>query len=123
MLFLLVLLGLVMTCIIAAAKGAWLLAVVAGAGPLAFGLWTWARVRREERAMAGPQCIPIPPSWLQEKVAEEPDGLAFKTPRREGDEVWSFSAPKEMWEQLAGYGGYALLREGVVIETSVTILN
>lgn len=42
---------------------------------------------------------------------------------RPGDEVWQFSSPVESWEDLSGRMGYAVVRDGEVIEHIVTLMN
>lgn len=34
----------------------------------------------------------------------------FLLERQPGDELWEFSSPPESWRQLAGRGGYAIIR-------------
>lgn len=112
--------------ILSISSGAWVAGLAQGALPILFGCWLWVHHRREEARLRAPQLIPIPQSWLGQKLAsmeEMPAGCAFKTEARRGDEVWSFSAPEEMWSQLCGYGGFALLREDEIVETIVTHLN
>lgn len=50
--------------------------------------------------------------WLEWKV--------FKSLYREGDIVRAFDSPSDYWDSLCGMDGYALIREGKVIETMIT---
>ena len=47
----------------------------------------------------------------------------FKTGIRPGDELWYFCSPAETWQQLAGRRGYAILRDGRVVDHVLTKLN
>lgn len=42
---------------------------------------------------------------------------------QDGDELWEFTSPAEYWENLAGRGGVALVRDGKIVETVVTIMS
>ena len=93
----------------------------------------------------------IPKEWLQEKlsvadaeaahpginddrVARFPDAAKafgfqhreweeFKAAMLPGDELWAFASPAELWEDLAGRAGFALVRDGVPIKIIVTVMN
>lgn len=39
----------------------------------------------------------------------------------DGDEVWSFRSPPPTWNQFCGCAGYAVLRDGEIIRTLVTM--
>ena len=85
-------------------------------------------------------CELVPPSWLFGPVdinEMESDWLdkpgpygvpteawiKLKSKMVEGDEIRAFSAPEEYWKNLAGRAGYALVREGKVIASIVTMMN
>ena len=85
--------------------------------------------------------------WLQRRVtvaeaeaahmvrapALGPDPVPFGFSNREwrellaeiqdGDELLDFSSPPETWEQLMGWEGYALVRQGKVVEIIGTAMN
>jgi hypothetical protein len=42
---------------------------------------------------------------------------------QDGDELWEWSTPDTFWQSLSGRGGYAIVRNGKVIETTITIEN
>jgi hypothetical protein len=42
---------------------------------------------------------------------------------QEGDEMWKWSTPDSFWQALCGRGGYAIIRNGKVIESIITIEN
>ena len=82
----------------------------------------------------------IPPEWLFDPVdidEKESDWLdkpgPYGVPREawikmksqmvEGDDIRAFSAPEDYWKNLAGRAGYALVREGKVIASIVTMMN
>ena len=88
--------------------------------------------------------IEVPGDWLkapvsaeeidawQAKVAElhkRPRDLVptewerLKAKMLPGDEIWFFASDAESWRQLAGREGYALVRDGDVIDTFVTGIN
>ncbi|WP_158814455.1 hypothetical protein [Methylocapsa sp. S129] len=48
---------------------------------------------------------------------------ALKALMQPGDELWTFSSSAGSWRALAGRAGIALVREGQVIKTLVTIMN
>jgi hypothetical protein len=50
-------------------------------------------------------------------------GISFRTAQKPDDEVWDFSSSRDSWQHLAGRAGLALVRDGTVIETSVTVMN
>ena len=82
----------------------------------------------------------VPPKWLFDPVDIDeiesdwlnksgPYGvpkeawIKMKSQMIEGDEIRAFSAPEEYWKNLAGRAGYALVREGKVIASIVTMMN
>jgi hypothetical protein len=40
-----------------------------------------------------------------------------------GDELWEFASSPESWQQLAGRAGIALVRNGEIVASIVTMLN
>lgn len=42
---------------------------------------------------------------------------------RPGDELWEYRSPPDSWDALAGCAGYALVRDGEVIDDIVTVMN
>jgi hypothetical protein len=82
----------------------------------------------------------IPREWLGSAVpvedveeANSVDGVpfgnrgvewkAFKAAMTEGDEICCFCSPPDSREDLAGRGGYALVRQGEVVKYIVTMMN
>ncbi len=47
----------------------------------------------------------------------------FKTTIQTGDEVWYFCSPRETWQQLAGWRGYAIFRGGRFVGCYTTAEN
>ena len=40
-----------------------------------------------------------------------------------GDELWRFRSPAKTWANMAGRAGYAIVREGKIIRSLVSLLN
>ena len=47
----------------------------------------------------------------------------FGSTLEENDELWKFSSPPDSWQLLCGRSGYALVRNGVVIDTFITKIS
>lgn len=47
----------------------------------------------------------------------------LKSSLRDGDQIWSFCSSPESWEHLAGRAGFAIVREGRVVDSIITIMN
>jgi hypothetical protein len=79
----------------------------------------------------------IPTEWLTEKVsvadaeaANMSDGRPFgfqhlkweklKAKMVPGDELWEFHSPPSTWVHLMGREGYAVVRQGQIIESLIT---
>ena len=56
-----------------------------------------------------------------DNIASDWQGL--KAQMLPGDEIWYFSSGPESWRQLAGREGYALVRDGDVIDSLITGMN
>jgi hypothetical protein len=57
---------------------------------------------------------------------DKPTGKAwekFKASVRPGDEVWYFCSPGETWQHLAGWRGYAVFRDGRVVDHITSAMN
>ena len=81
----------------------------------------------------------IPKEWLQRKTtvadveagfAQEPpvgrwleDWQALVSGMHLGDELWEYCSSLESWQHLAGRAGYAVVREGVVVNEILTMMN
>ena len=78
----------------------------------------------------------IPKEWLSQKAGNAPisehrnlpDMVALrirmawqklKANAREGDEVWAFVNPSNTWKKLGKQTGYALVRDGKIVESTV----
>lgn len=55
-------------------------------------------------------------SWLE-------DWKALVATMQPGDELWSYCSPPDSWHQLAGRAGYAVVRQGEVIDVILTMMN
>ena len=77
----------------------------------------------------------ISTEWLVQRVEEaptsftagHPDGSALRTRMawqklkgraRKGDELWAFANPPSTWRKLGKLKGFALIREGNIVESS-----
>lgn len=40
-----------------------------------------------------------------------------------GDELWKFRSPGTTWANMAGRAGYAIVREGKIVRSLVTLMN
>ncbi len=43
----------------------------------------------------------------------------LKTEARDGDELWAFENPSNTWKKLGRHNGYALVRKGKVIKSTI----
>jgi hypothetical protein len=48
---------------------------------------------------------------------------ALKAGMQPGDELWTFMSPSSSWQALAGRAGIAVVRDGTVIATLLTMMN
>lgn len=79
----------------------------------------------------------ISPEWLVRRVedaptsyqTDDPDRNALRTRMawqklkrnaREGDEVWAYANPQSTWRKLGKLTGYAIVRDGDIIESVET---
>jgi hypothetical protein len=49
--------------------------------------------------------------------------LSFKKQIRQGDQIWRFCSSAETWEDLAGRAGLCIVRDGEVVDSSLTTMN
>jgi hypothetical protein len=83
--------------------------------------------------------VKIPTEWLTQRVENAPTSyhrklapmaalrirMAWQKLKRkagEGDEVWAFENPSNTWKKLGKHTGYALVRDGKIVE-SVTVIR
>jgi hypothetical protein len=45
------------------------------------------------------------------------DWSRFRGRMKSGDEMWHFCSPKPMWAKLMGWEGYAIFRDGRLVDT------
>lgn len=78
--------------------------------------------------MSEPDTWP-PVEWLVEPATDtsaEEYSRWVKDPKlviQDGDVVWRFSSPRESWMYLAGRAGLALVRDGQIVHSRMTILS
>ncbi|MEX2570254.1 MAG: hypothetical protein WD737_03045 [Gemmatimonadota bacterium] len=78
----------------------------------------------------------IPPEWLTQRVEDAPTSFhrdvapgaalrvrsawqKLKSQATEGDELWSFSSPGNQRKKPGRYVGYALVREGKILKSTL----
>ncbi len=78
----------------------------------------------------------IQPEWLSQRVENAPTaqhrGLAampamrirmawqkLKSEAGEGDELWYFENPSNTWKKLGHHTGYALVRKGKIVKSTI----
>ncbi|MGD9741392.1 MAG: hypothetical protein AB7J30_12380 [Hyphomicrobium sp.] len=90
-----------------------------GAKPFPPSEWFTARIDP-----ASPESPPPPidaPAYLA--ISEESGIAELKLRMLEGDEIWTFSSPRETWETLCGRAGIVLVRKGRAVAHIVTEMN
>jgi hypothetical protein len=60
---------------------------------------------------------PVPFGFINDKWQ------ALLAQMQPGDELWEFSSSQESWQALAGRAGFAVVRNGKVIASMVTMMN
>jgi hypothetical protein len=80
--------------------------------------------------------VKVPAEWLTQRVDDAPTSYhrkvgpvaalrvrmawqKLKSRAGEGDELWAFSSPPNSWNRQARYTGYALVRDGRIVESAV----
>ena len=48
---------------------------------------------------------------------------SLKEAMQEGDELWTYCSPAETWEHLCGRAGYAVVRDGEIVDDILTEMN
>lgn len=78
----------------------------------------------------------VPSEWLTQRVENAPTAQhrnlstmasmrirmawqKLKSEAQEGDELWAFENPSNTWKKLGHHSGYALVRKGKVIKSTV----
>ena len=78
----------------------------------------------------------IPNEWLTQRTENAPIALHRNLPQmpamrirmaweklkkeaREGDELWAFENPSNTWKKLGKHTGYALVRDGKIVKSTV----
>ena len=62
----------------------------------------------------------LPKPGLQQLDPVQTEWQMLKAKMLPGDEIWYFSSDPESWRHLAGREGYALVRDGDVIDAITT---
>ena len=45
----------------------------------------------------------------------------LKTVAKDGDELWAFENPSNTWKKLGKHSGYAIVRKGKIVKSTVVI--
>ena len=78
----------------------------------------------------------IPSEWLTQRVENAPtaqhrnlSGMAamrikmewdkLRREAKEGDELWAFENPSNTWKKLGKHSGYAIVRNGKIVKSTV----
>jgi len=78
----------------------------------------------------------IPKEWLTQKAGNAPAAehrnlpempalrirmawQKLKAQAQEGDEIWAFANPSNTWKKMGKQTGYALVRNGKIVESTV----
>ena len=78
----------------------------------------------------------IPKEWLTQKAGNAPSAehrnlpempalrirmawQKLKAQAQEGDEIWAFANPSNTWKKMGKQTGYALVRNGKIVESTV----
>ncbi len=56
-------------------------------------------------------------------ASNDDEWQAMLSKMQDGDELWEYTSPDEMWEMLAGREGIVLVRDGIVIDELLLIMN
>lgn len=63
-------------------------------------------------------------SEVNEKVPKgHPRFQPFWDELRPDDEIWSYCSPMETWSKMCGRMGYAIVRDGEIVKSCVTLMN
>jgi hypothetical protein len=55
--------------------------------------------------------------WIEERWKP------FIAQMQPGDELWQFLSPEHTWANLMGRAGYAIVRNGEIVHSLVTVMN
>lgn len=78
----------------------------------------------------------VPPEWLTQRAENAPTSYHRNVPdmaalrirmawqklkrgAQEGDEIWAFANPSNTWKKMGKYTGYAIVRDGTIVQTVV----
>ena len=74
----------------------------------------WLTQRAENAPIAEHRNLPQMPA-LRIRMAWQ----KLKAEAREGDELWAFQNPSNTWKKLGHHTGYALVRDGKIVKSTV----
>ena len=74
----------------------------------------WLTQRTENAPIAGHRNLPQMPAMRIRMAWEK-----LKKEAKEGDELWAFENPSNTWKKLGKHSGYALVRNGKIVKSTV----
>lgn len=77
-------------------------------------LHTWLTQRCENAPIAEHRKLPEMPAMRVRMAWEK-----LRSAAQEGDELWAFENPSNTWKKLGRHAGYALVRKGKIVQSSI----
>jgi hypothetical protein len=74
----------------------------------------WLTQRVENAPIAAHRNLPEMPAMRIRMAWQK-----LKSEAREGDEVWAFENPSNTWKKLGRHAGYALVRNGRIVKSTI----
>ncbi len=74
----------------------------------------WLTQRVENAPIASHRNLPAMPAMRIRMAWQK-----LKTEARDGDELWAFQNPSNTWKKLGKHNGYALVRNGKIIKSTI----
>lgn len=74
----------------------------------------WLTQRVENRPVAQHRDLPPMPALRIRREWEK-----LRAQLEEGDELWAFANPSNTWKKLGKHTGYAIVRNGKIIQTTI----
>jgi hypothetical protein len=96
------------------------------AWPLFLRSWFPRREKPASESFVSEPKPDVPKAWLTRQLSEDEAAewqWEFRNKVQEGDEFWEFNSPEHFWKHLAGRAGIALVRDGEIVASHVTMLN
>jgi hypothetical protein len=85
--------------------------------------WLQKKITRAEaeaeHMVTSPRLGPTPVPFGSQNA----NWLAMIAKMQDTDELWTFSSSRETWKSFCGRAGIALMRDGEIIDSIVTLMN